>query len=65
MHAAIETLAKIAARSAGLDPDRSWSAQVKDTIPFDGPAWQHAQFIALAEAAYHILTAPPFPEELS
>jgi hypothetical protein len=65
MQAALETLAKIAARSAGYDPDRSLAAQTGDLSDIGGPAWQHPQFIAVAEAAYAILTAPPFPEELN
>jgi hypothetical protein len=64
MQASIEALAKMAARSAGYGPDNGLVDQSAELPGLDGPAWQHPKFITLAEAAYAILTAPPFPEEL-
>jgi hypothetical protein len=65
MQAALETLAKMAARSAGYDPEHGLAGQAGGLSEFDGPAWQHPQFLALAETAHAILTAPPFPKELN
>jgi hypothetical protein len=65
MQGPLKTLAKIAARSAGYNPDSSLASQGEGSLNIGSPAWQHPKFMALANAAYRILTAPPFPEELN
>jgi hypothetical protein len=54
----------MAVRSAGYDPDLAF-VQAGGPPNFGGPAWQQPKFIAVAEAAYTVLAAPPFPEELN
>ena len=53
----IETLARIAAERAGVDPDRH-----VEEPGFSGPAWQSPKYLAKAEAAYKVLTKLPYPD---
>jgi hypothetical protein len=64
MRLALEILAKMAARSAGYDPDRSLVGQGGELLDLGGLAWEHPKFVAKAESAYAILTALPYPGEL-
>ena len=54
----IETLAKMAARLAGRNPDEHLKIELAGAIPFDGVMWRYHDFLKRAEAAYHALTAP-------
>ena len=52
----IETLAKMAARHAGRDPDEHLRLQLADVVAFDDVMWRYPDFVARAEAAYEALT---------
>ena len=54
----IETLAKMAARLAGRDPEEYVTMVLAQSVPFEGPMWSYPDFLARAAAAYHALTAP-------
>ena len=54
----IETLARMAARLAGRDPDEHLKIELADARPFDDVMWRYHDFLKRAEAAYHALTAP-------
>jgi hypothetical protein len=54
----IETLARMAARLAGRNPDEHFKMALGDVVPFDGPMWSYPDFLARADAAYHALTTP-------
>jgi hypothetical protein len=58
---AIETLARIAARAAGRDPDERVQVVLGKTVAFDDVVWRYDDFLLRAEAAFDALTAPPFP----
>jgi hypothetical protein len=51
----IETLAKIAARLAGRDPDEHVKLEWGEVLAFEGPMWRYPDFLARAEQAYAIL----------
>ena len=53
----IETLARMAARLAGRDPDQHLKIALAGVVPFDDLLWRYPDFLARAEAAYHSLTA--------
>ena len=52
----IETLAKMAARHAGRDPDEHVRLKLADVVAFDDVMWRYPDFLARAEAAYDALT---------
>lgn len=52
---AIETLARLAARIAGRDPDDRATIKLADVIAFDDLIWRYPDFLARAEAAYRLL----------
>ena len=56
-NADIETLARIAARLAGRDPDEHVRIKLADVVAFDDVAWRYPDFLARAEAAYAVLVA--------
>jgi hypothetical protein len=51
----IETLARIAARLAGRDPDRHLTIKVADVFVFDDLTWRYPDFLLRAQAAYDVL----------
>jgi hypothetical protein len=53
--AAIETLARLAARLAGRDPDDHATIALGDVMAFDDLMWRYPDFLARAEAAYRLL----------
>src|SRR5918993_1844959 len=52
---AIETLARLAARIAGRDPDDHATITLGDVTAFDDLMWRYPDFLARAEAAYRLL----------
>jgi len=54
-NAEIETLARIAARFAGRDPDEHVRLQLGKLVAFDDCAWRYPDFLQRAEAAYALL----------
>ena len=52
----IETLARLAARLAGRDPDEHVRLTLKDVVAFDDAMWRYPDFLARAEAAYAALS---------
>ena len=53
----IETLAKIAARLAGRDPDEHLHLKLADVVAFDDLIWRYPDFLGRAEAAYEVLAS--------
>lgn len=51
----VETLARMAARLAGRDPDEPIEVRVGGIVAFEGVAWRYPDFVARAEAAYRLL----------
>ena len=51
----LETLARIAARLAGRDPDEHVEIRLGDVVPFSGAAWRYPDFVSRAVAAYDLL----------
>ena len=51
----LRTLARMAARLAGRDPDEHVEVKVGEVIAFSDAAWRYPDFINRAEAAYGIL----------
>jgi len=58
----IETLARMAARLAGRDPDSRITVKIGDLVVFDNVVWCYPDFLRCAEVAYAALCAPPPPE---
>ena len=56
----IETLARIAARLAGRDPDVHVEIRLGEVVAFSDVAWRYPDFIARAEAAYVLLDTVGF-----
>ena len=54
----IETLAKMAARLAGHDPDSPVRIKLGDLTAFDDVAWRYEEYLKRAEAAYERLADP-------
>jgi len=54
----IETLARMAARLAGRNPDEHLKIEMAGVVPFDDLLWRYHDFVVRAEAAYRALTAP-------
>ena len=52
----IETLARMAARLAGRDPNEYIRLQLADVVAFDDLMWRYPDFVARAEAAYEVLS---------
>ena len=48
----IETLARIAARLAGRDPDQYVRLELGELLAFDDVMWRYPDFLERAEAAY-------------
>jgi hypothetical protein len=53
----IETLAKMAARLAGRDPDEHLRMTLGEVIAFNDYIWRYPDFLKRAEAAYAVLKA--------
>jgi hypothetical protein len=51
----IETLARMAARLSGRDPDQHVRLELADVDVFEGALWRYHDFLARAEAAYSAL----------
>lgn len=58
----IETLARMAARLAGRDPDEYLKMTLGEVTAFDDYIWRYPDFLNRAEAAYALLDAPVAPE---
>jgi hypothetical protein len=54
----IETLAKMAARLAGRDPEQHVKVELAGELAFEGPIWRYHDFLTRAEKAYAMLTSP-------
>ena len=54
----LKTLARMAARLAGRDPDERVVIKVGDVVAFDDVAWRYPDFVQRAEAAYRLLENP-------
>ena len=54
----IETLARMAARLAGRNPDEHLKIELADARPFDDVMWRYHDFLKRAEAAYNALAGP-------
>jgi hypothetical protein len=52
----LETLARMAARLAGRDPDEHLKLELANVIAFDDVIWRYPDFLTRAEAAYELLT---------
>ena len=51
----IEMLARIAARLAGRDPNEEAKVEFGGVVAFDDVMWRYPDFLARANAAYHVL----------
>lgn len=51
----LETLARMAARMAGREPDERLTVKVGETVVFQDVAWRYCDFTKRAEAAYRLL----------
>jgi len=51
----IELLARMAARLAGRDPDEAARIEIGGVVAFDDVMWRYPDFLARADAAYHVL----------
>jgi len=58
----IETLARMAARLAGRDPDEYLKMTLGEVTAFDDYIWRYPDFLNRAEAAYALLDAPVAPD---
>jgi hypothetical protein len=57
----METLARMAARLAGRNPDEHVTIQLGDMTVFDDIVWRYPDFLARAKAAYDELVGPRVP----
>jgi hypothetical protein len=57
----IESLAKMAARLAGRNPDDHVKMKLGEVVGFEGPIWTYPDFVLRAEAAYELLNGPRRP----
>ncbi len=57
----IETLARLAARLAGRDPDQHVRMKVGGVVAFDDAVWRYPDFLQRAQAAYALLAATTAP----
>ena len=53
----LETLARMAARLAGRDPDEHVRMVLGETVAFDDTMWRYPDFVSRAKAAYAVLAA--------
>ena len=51
----IETLAKMAARLAGRDPNKHLKLELGEVVAFDDLIWRYPDFLSRAEIAYKVL----------
>ena len=51
----IETLARMAARLAGRDPDEHVEVRLGREVAFSGAVWRYPDFVARALGAYDLL----------
>ena len=51
----IEMLARIAAHLAGRDPNEETKVEFGGVVAFDDVMWRYPDFLARANAAYHVL----------
>jgi len=58
----IETLARVAARIAGRDPDDHATIKLGNVMAFDDLMWRYPDFLARAEAAYRLLERGESPD---
>lgn len=58
----IETLARIAARLAGRDPDEHLTMTLGEVTAFDDYIWRYPDFLNRAEAAYAVLASVTAPD---
>jgi hypothetical protein len=58
----IETLARMAARLAGRDPDEYLKMVLGDVTAFDDYIWRYPDFLNRAEAAYALLNGSHAPD---
>jgi hypothetical protein len=58
----IETLARLAARLAGRDPDEYLCMTLGDVTVFDDFIWRYPDFLKRAESAYVLLKSVDAPE---
>ena len=56
----IETLARMAARLAGRDPDEHIEVRLGEFVAFSDLVWRYPDFLARAEAAYVLLETVGF-----
>ena len=54
----LETLARMAARLAGRDPDEHVRVALGEEVAFNDAVWRYPDFLARAEAAYAVLAGP-------
>jgi hypothetical protein len=59
---AIETLARLAARIAGRNPDDHATIKLGHVTAFDDLMWRYPDFLARAEAVYRLLERGELPE---
>jgi len=52
----IETLARMAARLAGRNPDEHVSLTLADTVVFDDLMWRYPDFLLRAQSAHNLLS---------
>jgi hypothetical protein len=57
----IETLARIAARLGGRNPDEHVRVKIGCEIAFEGEVWRYPDFLRRAEEAYSLLMRPTGP----
>jgi PAS domain S-box-containing protein len=58
----LETLARMAARVAGKNPDHQVTMKLGDVVAFQDAMWRYPDFTARAEAAYRVLEAAQYPD---
>jgi hypothetical protein len=51
----LETLARMAARLAGRNPDEHVEVRLGDVVAFSDVAWRYSDFMRRADAAYDLL----------
>lgn len=57
----IETLARMAARLAGRDPDEHVRIKIACQVAFEGEIWRYPDFLGRAKEAYSLLLRPTGP----
>ena len=53
----VETLARMAARLAGRDPDEHVSIELAGVTVFEGVTWRYPDFLGRAKSAYAVLAS--------